>query len=241
MSRNARRYLQQADEPPVLDLGPMNTHYELVGNHTIHFRIKIYPSQDFKDHYLTAKPMYFALAVAAIFVFTTAIFITYDRCIERRQNLTMKSVARSTKVLNSLYPATVRGRLFESADDSLLRTRRNGAKQTTVIRVSNDRPSSNTGSLFRRVRPLQARSSIRTFLNECETSEGHDDVDLPRTAPIADLFPNSTVLFADISGFTAWSSEREPAQVFQLLVSGTPLLRLPCSLLSPLNVCPLLL
>jgi hypothetical protein len=36
-------------------------------------------------------------------------------------------------------------------------------------------------------------------------------------APIADLVPHATVLFADISGFTAWSSTREPAQVFILL------------------------
>jgi hypothetical protein len=35
--------------------------------------------------------------------------------------------------------------------------------------------------------------------------------------PIADLFPECTVMFADISGFTAWSSVREPAQVFKLL------------------------
>jgi class 3 adenylate cyclase len=35
--------------------------------------------------------------------------------------------------------------------------------------------------------------------------------------PIADLFPNTTVLFADIAGFTSWSSAREPAQVFVLL------------------------
>ncbi|CAJ1963436.1 unnamed protein product [Cylindrotheca closterium] len=36
-------------------------------------------------------------------------------------------------------------------------------------------------------------------------------------APIADLFPNTTIVFADISGFTAWSSAREPQQVFTLL------------------------
>ena len=35
--------------------------------------------------------------------------------------------------------------------------------------------------------------------------------------PIADLFPSATVLFGDISGFTAWSSQRDPAQVFTLL------------------------
>jgi class 3 adenylate cyclase len=35
--------------------------------------------------------------------------------------------------------------------------------------------------------------------------------------PIADFFPHCTVCFADIAGFTAWSSTREPAQVFILL------------------------
>jgi class 3 adenylate cyclase len=35
--------------------------------------------------------------------------------------------------------------------------------------------------------------------------------------PIADLFRNTTVLFADIAGFTAWSSQREPTEVFTLL------------------------
>eukprot|EP00934_Nitzschia_sp_Nitz4_P002667 Nitzschia sp. Nitz4//scaffold18_size181773//138347//144070//NITZ4_001935-RA/size181773-snap-gene-0.276-mRNA-1//-1//CDS//3329540071//2657//frame0 len=35
--------------------------------------------------------------------------------------------------------------------------------------------------------------------------------------PIAELFPSATVMFADIVGFTAWSSEREPSQVFELL------------------------
>eukprot|EP00980_Cylindrotheca_fusiformis_P014103 scaffold3710_cov103-Cylindrotheca_fusiformis.AAC.2 len=36
-------------------------------------------------------------------------------------------------------------------------------------------------------------------------------------APLADLFPNTSVVFADIAGFTSWSSAREPQQVFILL------------------------
>lgn len=35
--------------------------------------------------------------------------------------------------------------------------------------------------------------------------------------PIADLFPEASVLFADISGFSAWASERQPSEVFTLL------------------------
>eukprot|EP00980_Cylindrotheca_fusiformis_P016352 scaffold4870_cov135-Cylindrotheca_fusiformis.AAC.2 len=37
------------------------------------------------------------------------------------------------------------------------------------------------------------------------------------TAPLADLFPSVTVVFADLVGFTAWSSAREPHHVFILL------------------------
>jgi class 3 adenylate cyclase len=35
--------------------------------------------------------------------------------------------------------------------------------------------------------------------------------------PIADLYKDCTVFFADIAGFTSWSSTREPVQVFCLL------------------------
>ncbi|KAG7358926.1 hypothetical protein IV203_015515 [Nitzschia inconspicua] len=34
---------------------------------------------------------------------------------------------------------------------------------------------------------------------------------------IADLFPIASCFFAEIAGFTAWSSTRDPAQVFTLL------------------------
>jgi class 3 adenylate cyclase len=37
--------------------------------------------------------------------------------------------------------------------------------------------------------------------------------------PIADLYLESTIMFADVVGFTAWSSVREPSQVFCLLES----------------------
>lgn len=46
------------------------------------------------------------------------------------------------------------------------------------------------------------------FLNDERPSSGQ---------PIADLYPECTVFFADIAGFTRWSSTREPVQVFYLL------------------------
>jgi hypothetical protein len=55
---------------------------------------------------------------------------------------------------------------------------------------------------------------LKTFLKDGAGATGNNSLDM---APIADLVPHATVIFADISGFTAWSSTREPAQVFILL------------------------
>jgi class 3 adenylate cyclase len=61
---------------------------------------------------------------------------------------------------------------------------------------------------------LHPKHRLKNFL-EGAPSLGSDEFGLGK--PIADLFPYTTVLFADIVGFTAWSSEREPEQVFTLL------------------------
>jgi len=44
-----------------------------------------------------------------------------------------------------------------------------------------------------------------------------NSVDNPSGPPIADFYANTTVMFGDIAGFTAWSSSRQPSEVFTLL------------------------
>eukprot|EP00538_Stauroneis_constricta_P006078 CAMPEP_0119560742 /NCGR_PEP_ID=MMETSP1352-20130426/15713_1 /TAXON_ID=265584 /ORGANISM="Stauroneis constricta, Strain CCMP1120" /LENGTH=2006 /DNA_ID=CAMNT_0007608791 /DNA_START=28 /DNA_END=6048 /DNA_ORIENTATION=+ len=67
------------------------------------------------------------------------------------------------------------------------------------------------------------RSSTMDLLDDT-TNDELDDLefqqellDILSIQPIADYFPHCTVLFADVTGFSAWSSEREPSQVFILL------------------------
>jgi class 3 adenylate cyclase len=54
---------------------------------------------------------------------------------------------------------------------------------------------------------------LQSFLRNPGGAQPDDDSD----PIIADLFTETTVIFADIAGFTAWSSLREPAMVFKLL------------------------
>jgi len=56
-----------------------------------------------------------------------------------------------------------------------------------------------------------------TRLTDAGKKALHDADGSPRSQPMADLFLNTTVMFADVVGFTAWSSVREPSQVFSLL------------------------
>ena len=59
--------------------------------------------------------------------------------------------------------------------------------------------------------------ALNSFLSNLTGDLDVDDIGKFSTKPIADLFPETTVLFADLAGFTAWSSTREPSQVFILL------------------------
>jgi hypothetical protein len=60
---------------------------------------------------------------------------------------------------------------------------------------------------------------LRMFLDVHENAEVTPEMEaqILHKKPIADFFPQCTVCMADIAGFTSWSSEREPSQVFQLL------------------------
>lgn len=59
------------------------------------------------------------------------------------------------------------------------------------------------------------KGNLKSYLNEGKNGASGQNEDVSR--PLADLFLDTTVIYADISGFTAWSSVREPTQIFILL------------------------
>ena len=126
-------------------------------------------------------------SIALIFLFTASVFIIYDCIAERRNMKAVASAKKSRAIVNSLFPSTVRERLYANADDKTGKAAL-ASLQTPKLR-------------------------LQTFLSSGPEDRNHHLV----SEPIADLFPHATIMFADIAGFTAWSSEREPSQVFTLL------------------------
>jgi len=155
------------------------------------FSFDIYPSSSLRQSYQTNKPAIYTSVVGAIFFLVVLTFGVYDWIIQHRNKKLVFAAARSNAIVSALFPSNVRDRLFaeQEADDVKKKNKRFTAP----------------------------KSGLQDFLLN---DNGNPDIDeelIFKTKPIADLFPETTIMFADLVGFTAWSSVREPSQVFTLL------------------------
>ena len=148
-----------------------------VRNHTIHYQIRVYPSEEFKANYISDDPKVYAITVAMIFCFTSMLFVLYDCFVQRRQDLTMQSAERSSAVVNSLFPAVVRERLLETGDGNTSEHKKSTKTKGSEVFPNNHEP---------------LKRKLRTFLTEDSTEK--DDSEMSRSPPIADLFPHTTVV-----------------------------------------------
>jgi class 3 adenylate cyclase len=171
------------------------------------YTLSVYPSKEMHEEFITHRPVTNTVVVAFIFAFALLLFAIYDFLVERRQKIVLEHALQSTAIVSSLFPDVVRDRLFrrESGDGP-----GNSPRTEPTSGLSRQNSLMSTSSLLE---PTQNR--LKTFLNDSDGSKQNGNAD----KPLADLFPNCTVLFADIAGFTAWSSLRDPSQVFTLLES----------------------
>jgi class 3 adenylate cyclase len=99
---------------------------------------------------------------------------------------------RTNAIVSSLFPSTVRDRVMKEAEEQAERDMGNPSMFPSI------------------------NNRLKNFLEDGPGDSGKQDGTF-LTKPIADLFPETTLMFADMVGFTAWSSVREPCQVFTLL------------------------
>lgn len=74
--------------------------------------VKVYASNTMKDSFVTSNAIIFAVCAGLIFIFTSLVFVAYDIWVERRQDLVMTKAVTSTAIVSSLFPETVRDRIF---------------------------------------------------------------------------------------------------------------------------------
>jgi hypothetical protein len=83
---------------------------------TCTYTVQAFPSQAFEHVYLTTDPLHYALSLAAVFIFTSMVFISYDYAVERRQQVVLRSALQSGAIVTSLFPEQVRDRLYEEQE-----------------------------------------------------------------------------------------------------------------------------
>jgi Adenylate and Guanylate cyclase catalytic domain len=155
------------------------------------WELKVYATQDLKDEFVTARPLYYMLAVLGVFLFTCLSFIIYDRLVEHRQKKVMATAVKSDNIVSALFPKTFRDAIYNEA-----------SKET---KVDTERPLTKWNFTSEATRGI-LQNELPEFKDQPLVGE-----------PLAKLYPECTVFFADMVGFTKWSSTRSPTQVFTLL------------------------
>jgi hypothetical protein len=166
------------------------------------FLVRVYPSQVMKSRYTTNSPITLTMASILVFVLTSALFIVYDCWVERRQRKILQKAVHSIAIVSSLFPSVVRDRIFPFASASTLPASSSRSLLGTENAVSSaeDTPRNRLKGIMRRT------SSVG---GSTESSQKQDMMSIggvvsDYSKPVAELFPDSTVLFSDIAGFTAW-------------------------------------
>ena len=79
------------------------------------YTLHVYPTKELEAVHMSQQPLYFCLAVLAVFAFTSFIFIVYDYSVQQRQmKLLRESAAKNEELVGSLFPSQVRDRLFNA-------------------------------------------------------------------------------------------------------------------------------
>ncbi|GKY91562.1 hypothetical protein MPSEU_000128100 [Mayamaea pseudoterrestris] len=188
------------------------------------------------DDCVSSWPAIASALIAACFLAAAIGFAWYDRRQQRKYDKAQQLAERTTSLVASLYPKQVRDRLLNQ--DKEQAPNKFNMKQSKVNRtipagdldvMTSKSPSSkqqvaaksqSIELLSSQSGDLQPPAARRTLMKRDETPLGatiDDTVEIFTSRPIADFFPDTTLLFADIAGFTAWSSARQPTEVFMLL------------------------
>ena len=169
------------------------------------------PTALYMQDHESSIPIYLSLVMATIFGVMVLFFFIYDMHVQRRNTKMVDTAARTGALVSSIFPlSSVRERLLHLRDPANVHGDGDPKQDST-----NDNAQGNESGAGLSLQPT--KTHLKTYLAKASDNPYNDSELILASKPIADLFTETTIMFADICGFTAWSSVREPSQVFTLL------------------------
>ena len=192
---------------------PQHRHHDKDGDdlhqqgNTCYYHMSLYPSAQFRSAYQTKKTENFTLGMASIFVVTGIAFWIFIYLSKRRQRKVLAVAISSNNIVRSMFPKNVSQIILRDAEEEALRHLEEGdnkrkryyrrrkkkqhqkSKNTNNFRDDDDENDENYGSHEFTTSGLLSASTHRSSSSLFRSSR-----------PIADLYPEVTVMFADIVG-----------------------------------------
>ena len=193
----------------------------------ITFKVRLYPSQKMMNNYLSKRPVTYTVIMFFIFVFVSLVFFIYDHLHARYQKRIITFAKKSGEIVDTMFPINVKDRVFNEAESINKRIKgadENGHDEENCLDKSWSLSSKKHIDHQHNTQHLSKKERLIRFLRlpnqtSRRPSDGSHGSTICSTPPIADAFPETSIMFADIVGFTKWSADHEPESVFHLLES----------------------
>jgi hypothetical protein len=176
--------------------------------------VTLWPTRQLYAEYVTFTPIISAVVIAVLTLFVCCMFGVYDYLAITRAALLTRMWQATEAVVADVFPQSIKSRLVE---EQLQRHRRNSGGGGTPAGAG----TTPVSSLF---------SQAAQVMSNALMSRGTEDNDAAAAAAIAaaaddsvhggfiaDAYPGTTVVFADVVGFTEWSASVPPTEVFRVL------------------------
>lgn len=141
--------------------------------------LALYPSDEYRSDYEDKRAEFFTVILGSLFLAVGVSFLLFALYVQRRQHKVMTTALKTNQIVAGLFPANVRDRILKDAEDQIEDTRK----------------ESNSQNLKKYLSDEKQEASKRVV---AVTSEGSDesvaDVNIFGSKPIADLFPETTLM-----------------------------------------------
>jgi hypothetical protein len=132
------------------------------------FSVTAYPTKAFKTLYITDAPWVYSASVICVFFVAASVFAIYDQSLHRQQEQVLQNARKTSAIVAELFPKNV---------------------QSRIIQEKSTHGSSRYGN-----GGLAPKTEMKNLIGGGDEKSRVQDY---RGKPIADLFPETTIIFAE--------------------------------------------